>query len=443
MSQFFVNSSGLAPPPTLVETLTANDASVATAVANNINVLGNNTANNGFATWTNNAGAGVFHINSYGTAIWVVNPTAGVGTHQTVAAAIASASSGDIIFITQGTYNVGTVTLKSGVSFIAYGPSDVTLVGTFIDNGVTVNARFSNIGFQTNAANILTLTDASSSIVFDNCDLQCSNAVGLSDTAGCTVSLLDCTGNVAAGQALYSGSGVYLSNGCYISGNTIIASNTTGGASFTDCSIGFPISISSSGSFNIYESVFDTSSVNTTSIINNGNQGSAIYNSRISSGTASALTGSASSITTMSLCVITTTNVSAISSSGTVIYSGLTFTSSNVITSSVYTPNTISNDSIKVTRPGSYPYTVIAPDALVSVDTSSAANTVTLPASPVNGQKHIVKDRSANAATFNITVSGNGHNIVGTTSAATQVISLNGASVTYVYDSIGTVWLAI
>jgi len=40
----------------------------------------------------------------------------------------------------------------------------------------------------------------------------------------------------------------------------------------------------------------------------------------------------------------------------------------------------------------------------------------------------------------NITVSGNGNNIVGTTSAATQVISLNGAAVTYVFDQ--TLWLA-
>jgi hypothetical protein len=95
---------------------------------------------------------------------------------------------------------------------------------------------------------------------------------------------------------------------------------------------------------------------------------------------------------------------------------------------------------VNVTAPGSYPYTVLSTDYLISANTSSSAITITLPSSPVTGEVHIVKDASANAATNNITVSGNGNNIVGTTSASTQVVSLNGASVTYIYN--GSVWLA-
>ena len=111
---------------------------------------------------------------------------------------------------------------------------------------------------------------------------------------------------------------------------------------------------------------------------------------------------------------------------------------------SITTNGTISllnGQIVKVTRPGAYPYTILATDYLISVDTASLARTINLPGTPIQGQTFIVKDRSANAATNNITVSGNGSNIIGSISAASQTINLNGASVTYVYDT--TVWLAI
>jgi hypothetical protein len=96
--------------------------------------------------------------------------------------------------------------------------------------------------------------------------------------------------------------------------------------------------------------------------------------------------------------------------------------------------NTNSGRTLKVTRPLSYPYAIVITDEVVSVDTSATANTVTLPAIPVQGTRFSVKDRSANASVNNITISGNGNNIVGSTSAATLVLSTNGQAATLVFD---------
>lgn len=74
----------------------------------------------------------------------------------------------------------------------------------------------------------------------------------------------------------------------------------------------------------------------------------------------------------------------------------------------------------------------------VAVDTT-AARIVTLPADPVVHESHAVKDSTGTGAgTNNITVSGNGKLIDG---AATNVITANRGSKTYVYNGSG--WDAI
>lgn len=61
-------------------------------------------------------------------------------------------------------------------------------------------------------------------------------------------------------------------------------------------------------------------------------------------------------------------------------------------------------------------FSVSAGDTYIPVDTTTTAVTITLPASPDNGERHIIADVGGNAATNNITVSGNGHNIIGSAS---------------------------
>ena len=85
-------------------------------------------------------------------------------------------------------------------------------------------------------------------------------------------------------------------------------------------------------------------------------------------------------------------------------------------------------------------YTAVAGDG-VMVDTSSTAITVTLPASAALGEFVRILDATGNAATNNITVARNGHNIQG--SSADLTISTNRAAIGLVYVNVAQGWVLI
>lgn len=95
------------------------------------------------------------------------------------------------------------------------------------------------------------------------------------------------------------------------------------------------------------------------------------------------------------------------------------------------------NLNINVTTPGAYPYTQLAADDLILVD-SSSPRTINLQASPATGKKVIVKDNVGSAGTNNITVNPNAGNIDGD---ASKTIAINYGSITFVYN--GTQWSII
>jgi hypothetical protein len=80
--------------------------------------------------------------------------------------------------------------------------------------------------------------------------------------------------------------------------------------------------------------------------------------------------------------------------------------------------------------------TVESSDYVIDVNkTVPATTTVTLPASPTTSRSIIVKDGAGNAATYNITISGNGKTIDG---SATYVINRNNEAIEIIYN--GTEW---
>jgi len=80
-------------------------------------------------------------------------------------------------------------------------------------------------------------------------------------------------------------------------------------------------------------------------------------------------------------------------------------------------------------------YTVLVTDQIIGVTSTASARTITMPAAGLTtGQVWTIKDESAACATNNITISGNGVNIIGSTSAATYVLSVNGGSVDIYYN---------
>jgi hypothetical protein len=83
-------------------------------------------------------------------------------------------------------------------------------------------------------------------------------------------------------------------------------------------------------------------------------------------------------------------------------------------------------------------YTIALGDFLVFTDSTSAAFTITLPSAPSTGETYRIKDSTGQAATNNVTISGNGKNIDG---SSTYVLNLAYAMIELTYN--GTQWSVV
>lgn len=92
-------------------------------------------------------------------------------------------------------------------------------------------------------------------------------------------------------------------------------------------------------------------------------------------------------------------------------------------------------ERFKLTTVNTSPYDVLSTDMNLMVDTT-AARTVNLPANPSLGDAYRIKDSTGTAATNNITIQGNGHDIENSSS---NTISTNFGRVAVVYN--GTQWV--
>ena len=121
--------------------------------------------------------------NNFCVSKWIVDPVFGNGTHTTIASALASASSGDTIFIRAGNY-VEDITLKAGVNLTGFDTdSYVTTTAFVLINGLTTanytgtvsisSVRLNNTG---NVLKALTVSGSQATVLnFFNCRLLTSN----------------------------------------------------------------------------------------------------------------------------------------------------------------------------------------------------------------------------------------------------------------------------
>jgi len=342
----FVTASGTG----LGKTITGNTGGALSPTAGNWNILGNNTALNGFATYTTGSGS-TLTVNSFGGNIWVVNPTAGVGTHVTIQAAVTAASAGDTIKVTaKSTAYSENITGKAGVNIVA-DTADAFTPNVIISGTLTHNTAgtftVSGIRFQTNSAAAIAVTGTVASILnLNNCYINCTNNTGItfsSSSASSQINIFNSNGDVGTtgiGIFAHSASGkleMQNSNFTNSGGSTTASTCSAGVLDLYNSRFLSPITTSSTGAMTWEHCLFSTVAQNVTAATLGGGSSSCKW-CRFDSGSASSLSiGSAAA--NMQFCSITSSNAAAIAGAGTLSYSDLVFSgTSNAITVTTQIP---------------------------------------------------------------------------------------------------------
>lgn len=340
-----IGATGGSIPP--VQTLSDDINTTVSPSGNNIQLQGHVVNQTGqFSTTVSAPSSHLIKFNPMSSARWIVDKLGFNGTHTTIASALASATSGDTIFIMPGTYTEN-LTLVAGVNLTAWGSdSSQNQTGKVIISG---KASFSSAGsvtisgiqLQTNSDNFLALTGSAASIVnLVNCNLNCSNNTGISFTSSSSSAVInckDCTGNLGTtgiGYFTHSSAGNLNFTHCVLTntgGSTTASTVSAGVLYFFSCKIFFAVTSSSTAALVVTCCAIDTGSINTTSITSGGSSvANTIHACVFSSGTASALSVSANTMT-ITNCRILSSNTNPITGAGTVQFSNLDFNGGNTL----------------------------------------------------------------------------------------------------------------
>ncbi len=322
------------------KTITGQGGGALAPVAGNWFIFGNNGTPDGFASYTTGSG-NTLKVNSYGTAKWVVNPTVNIGTHQTITAALASAVSGETIFVTPGTYTEN-ITLKAGVNIVAYTADAYTPTVT-ITGKVTMTAAgtatLSGLRLQSNGDYCIEVTGANAvNLNIVGCYLNSSDANAVHNTnSSAGITLYQCFGNCSTNTFFVMTAGGITADYCVLAGaNTTTNSTVSGGSlvlnySYMSC----PITTSGTGAVGLF--MTQLVCANTIALTHGGSGSSTAQNSRFEAGTQSAV--SIGATLTMVHCTVDSTNAAAIAGAGNLKYGLIVFTnSSSTVSTSTVTP---------------------------------------------------------------------------------------------------------
>lgn len=276
--------------------------------------------------------------NTFTTAKWIVSSTISNGTHTTIAGALASASSGDTIFIRPGTYTEN-LTLVGGVDLVSYPGQgrtpNVTITGK-CTGSYTGSVTISGIRLQTNSDYVVEMTGATAPALYlIDCDLSLTNGSGIhiSNTGGAIVWAYQCRGDLASTFKYFvvdtgTTSQIKLFK-CdfYNSGGSTTASTVAGASGIVLEYCDFFNPITSSGTSSV-EVTYTSFAVNNTTCLTLGGSGSnTVIGCNFDSGTASAISIGATA--TVTLCDVFSSNTNAITGAGTINYSSIVFSGSS------------------------------------------------------------------------------------------------------------------
>ncbi len=285
--------------------------------------------------------------NNYSPAKWIVNATAGLGTHTTLTAANAAASSGDTIFLMSSVTE--NVTITPGVNITAWtgGTANTpSITGTLTMTGAGTST-LSGLELITNSADAISITGTANSILnINDCYLNASNNefINFNTTgANAAININNCTGNIGSSTGFFTVGNGNVGNltfrGCKITnsfGSAISSQPGNGTLGIYNCVLNFNITTASSAGLIMYNSTIDTSAINTNSLTINGSGTALVTHSYFASGSAIAVTAS----TTLNFYnnVVSSSNTNAISGAGTINFSDIIFNgSSSVISTTTQT----------------------------------------------------------------------------------------------------------
>jgi hypothetical protein len=273
--------------------------------------------------------------NTFGVAKWVVSADATQGTHTTIGAALTSASSGDTIYIRDGTYTEN-LTLKNGVDIWGEG-INTTIVGK-LTMTATGGAQYYNFNLSTNSDNIVSVTGSNVvALTFINCYLTCSNNNGIvlnNSGTNTAINLINCFISNGPNFAVFTvTNGIMLIQNCTwndLSGLIVsngVSSIAVGTLQIENCFIANGLS-ATGGTINIYNSTVDQGSKNVTAITNNGGTVNS-YGCTYKAGSASGITVTSGTFNSYDD-IVESSNTNAITGAGTINYVGTKFSGSSV-----------------------------------------------------------------------------------------------------------------
>lgn len=418
-----------------------------------------------FQTVTGIPASHLFNINPMSSARWIVDPLGFNGTHTTIGAAMAAASPGDTIFIMPGIYTEN-ITMTTGVNLTAnvcdsFQPNETFKANVLINGKITFtggnSCSISNIAIQTNNDYCIVMTiNATQALYFINCYIYALNHNAInyaSNGMNNVLNLFDCTGSIypkTPSLSLFdmpSQGGTFNIYNCnFNSESSAVAPSTisnSGTLNVFNSSFKSGFISSGSANVNIYNSVIDTSGSNTAGFTAGSSGINNIVFSELKSGTASAIAVNSSA--SIINCDINTTNSTAISGSGTLSLTSVSFSNTGSTILPTLSQNIFETGSLiasgglslEFTSPGSYPYTALPTDHFISVNTSSTANTIKLPNAPSTNQTYVIKDASGNAAVHNISVTTVGGSVT-IDGQTTYTLSNNYQAISVIFS--GSAW---
>ncbi len=238
---------------------------------------------------------------SYSPSAFVVSPIVGLGNYTSINAAITAATSGNTVFVKDGTYTEDVI-LKPGVNISAlpgsYETPTVLIIGK-MQMTATGTVTVSQVALQTNSDFCLVVSGSNNcQLIMEDVYFGCTNHTGISFTNSNALSNIFLTttdGDIGTtGITLFSSSAagqLFFQNGfCSNSGNSVTQSTVTNGTlALRNTQFRHPLNISSTGYFNSLCSLISTNPTSVIAVTISSNIANVIKNSELSSGNTTCL----------------------------------------------------------------------------------------------------------------------------------------------------------